>query len=204
VTWLAAIALALSAGIESLRLVVSAKWLHRLLQRRLAPPGAPIDAVSGVVVDFLNGSAPLETYWAAADLPAAELSAATARHLGEVRRLLRRLWRVGQVAGMAGSLLAVASRERSFERAGLVSSIAGATGMLVTTLGFPAVWAGYHRIAYDNDDWRLPDTAVLAQLYPERFYWAAGALWLGLWSLLGLVAWKWPALRQVEESRSRW
>jgi hypothetical protein len=187
-TWLAAALLASSAAVAILRLMIGAVWLHRRIQRDLAPAWARRRgaAVPEAVVDIiLRGGEPRQT-WIAKGAPLDDLPEPTSRHLPEVHRLLRWLWRAGWAAGLGSVLLGARNPGLAARRAGAIAVIAGAVGLFAAVAVFPRLWSLYHRLAYANDDWQLPDDVLLAALYPERFYQRAAAIWFGSLAVGGL------------------
>ncbi|GIW06214.1 MAG: hypothetical protein KatS3mg060_1019 [Dehalococcoidia bacterium] len=193
--WLAAVLQTLAAAVAILRLVVSAVWLHRWIQRGVSPAwalrrgGAVPEAVVALV---LHGGDPRQV-WIEKGAPLDDLPAETSRHLPEVHRLLRWVWRVGWLAS-AGSLLIGRRPAEIASRTGLVSLLVGGVGLIGVVALFPAAWSLYHRLAYANDDWQLPNDVLLAALYPERFYQRAAAIWFAGLILSGvgnLVAGAW-------------
>ncbi|MCS6801358.1 MAG: hypothetical protein RMM58_02695 [Chloroflexota bacterium] len=187
-TWLAALLASIATAIAILRGVVGAVWLHRWLQRDLAPAWALRrgPTVPEAVVEILvRGGDPREV-WKAKGAPLEELPEETSRHLPEVRQLLRRIWRVGWLAGLASIVLGGARPRAAVRGAGRVSLLLGGIGLLSVLALFPAIWALYHRLAYASDDWQLPEDVLLAALYPERFYQRAAALWFALLALSGI------------------
>ena len=185
--WVAAALRTVATALALLRLLVSAVWLHRWIQRGLAPAWALRrgEAVPEAVVELvLRGGDPREV-WIAKGAPPADLPAETNRHLPEVHRLLRWVWRFGWLASAASMLLGLRHPGAVAQRSGLVSLLAGGLGLLGALALFPPIWSLYHQMAYANEDWRLPDDVLLAALYPERFYQRAAAIWFAAVALVG-------------------
>jgi integral membrane protein (TIGR01906 family) len=122
-------------------------------------------------------------------------------HLQDVRTLFRASFRVQEASvvfvlayvvlvfiwAREGSLRALATHVLL---SGVLSVVViGAVGA-VAVAGFDAAFEQFHRIAFDNDFWRLdPATDHLIQMFPEAF-WEDVSLWVGIGTLveLGVLA----------------
>ncbi|MCC6315978.1 MAG: hypothetical protein IT337_18415 [Thermomicrobiales bacterium] len=97
--------------------------------------------------------------------------------------MLKLIWRAGMVSGAAGTALSARHSTTVMRRSGLISLLAGGIGLVASMVVFQPAWDLYHRMAYANRDWELPDEVLLAALYPERFYQRLATVWFG-----GIVA----------------
>lgn len=187
-TWLSAVFLVGSAAVGLLRLLVGAVWLHRWIQREIAPAWARRRgaAVPEAVVELILRGGDPRAIWVAKGAPPEELPEQTIRHLPEVRRVLSWIWRAGWVAAFGSVVLGLRSPRSAARRAGMLAVVVGAVGFISVVVVFPRLWSLYHRLAYATDDWQLPDDVLVAALYPERFYQRAAAIWLGCLTLVGL------------------
>ncbi|MCC6315390.1 MAG: hypothetical protein IT337_15405 [Thermomicrobiales bacterium] len=162
-------------------MLASAAWLHRLIQQRVSPRWALLRgaAVPAAVSDLVvNGGDP-SAVWLDHGAPPGDLPEASNRHLPEVHRLLELVWRAGMVSGAVGTALSARNSSTVMRRSGLISLLTGGIGVLASLVIFQPTWDLYHRMAYANRDWQLPDDVLLAALYPERFYQRLAVVWFG-------------------------
>jgi len=103
-------------------------------------------------------------------------------HMRDVKRLMRALYRVNEIALVVVlgyiALAVLWSRERSVRGLATLSLAGLAAGGLVVGViaafaltGFDQAWTAFHEVAFRNDLWRLdPDTDRLIQMFPEPFW----------------------------------
>ena len=119
-------------------------------------------------------------------------------HMEDVKRLVRFMFRVNEIAlGFVVIYIGAVvlwSRERSMRR--LAFETLAAVGLAFTVLigvgvffvfGFDATWDKFHEIVFPNDLWRLnPATDHMIQMFPEEF-WAEATFIAGGLSLAELA-----------------
>lgn len=126
-------------------------------------------------------------------------------HMRDVKRLMRALYRVNEIALVVVlgyiALAVLWSRERSVRGLATLSLAGLAAGGLVVGViaafaltGFDQAWTAFHEVAFRNDLWRLdPDTDRLIQMFPEAFwqettYLAGGLMAVEALAVLALCA----------------
>jgi hypothetical protein len=174
-------AAALALALGWLRLLAGAGWLHRLVQRVVAPPWArrQAPALPSVLARFVTGDGELESCFREAGLEPALLPAEARRHLPELQQRFACAGSLAQGAAITALALGWRAPAATLRWAGWILLGLGLGGVLGALFAFPLLWARYHRLAYRTEDWRLPAESLLAILYPEPFYRLLALAWGG-------------------------
>lgn len=190
---------ALGLGAATLRALALRPRLHLLLQEwsgatavshaRLTP--AERLAVARALTAYLDGAAAeLRTLWQHEGAPPGGATPRAQAHLRDVRAIfqwLRRL-RLAGLAALAAVLLPASLRTRVLHSAGRSSLAAAGLLALAALIDFTRLFAGYHRLFFRDENWRLePQEDYLALLYPEAVYRLGALLWSVLWAATGGV-----------------
>jgi integral membrane protein (TIGR01906 family) len=201
------IALPIALVTTNVRIVVNEPRVYEYAADHYDTPvttGIPRDELlraSGELRDYFNSDddEPIFVRVQKAGAPISLFNRRETAHLQDVRTLFQASFRVQEAAvifalayvvtvflwAREGSLRALATQ---IVISGLLSlAVIGVVGA-VAVAGFDQAFDWFHRIAFDNDLWKLDSTRDhLIQMFPEDF-WRDVSLWVGIGTLVELMA----------------